>query len=315
VLLGNSRVDVGINPNSDSMPAAMRPAYNLGQPGTGSEVSLAYLRHAMHHQAIENVIIAVDYFNFIDRNPLDVPVRTTKTPQSDLARLADTPGIGNLQRIQQRAMDAIASTLSLSATLDSLATIVQQLKMHTADIDESGFNSGNGFREVIRRQGQRSLFKEKNDEYRIRCQTRDVPTPSDSVELQSFTEILKLCKTNHIEVFVFMHPYHCDVLDVIETTGHAKGFASWKSWIALECESFDVKCYDFATRNRWTSEPTPSGDDNQGLMKWYWESGHYRSALGDLMLFRMFHAEAGDADFGIRLGAFKIEPTPTTLQR
>ncbi len=35
IFLGNSRIDVGLNPASDQLPSDFRPAYNLGQPGTG----------------------------------------------------------------------------------------------------------------------------------------------------------------------------------------------------------------------------------------------------------------------------------------
>ena len=45
IVLGNSRVDLGIDPASEFWPEEMQPVYNAGKPGGGMWASLRYLQH------------------------------------------------------------------------------------------------------------------------------------------------------------------------------------------------------------------------------------------------------------------------------
>ena len=38
---------------------------------------------------------------------------------------------------------------------------------------------------------------------------------------------------------------------------------------------------DFSGYNEFTTEPVPKEGDLRTEMHWFWESGHYKSALGD----------------------------------
>jgi hypothetical protein len=68
--------------------------------------------------------------------------------------------------------------------------------------------------------------------------------------------------------------------------------------------------WDFGYVNSITVEPIPAADDLKP-MRWYWESLHYRTALGDLVLDRIFDhtdpARTLPPDFGFRLTGENVD--------
>ena len=42
--------------------------------------------------------------------------------------------------------------------------------------------------------------------------------------------------------------------------------------------------WDFSDATEFTTEPLPALDDVDSRMQWHWESSHYTSALGGLVL-------------------------------
>ncbi len=81
LLLGNSRVEVGIDPESSLWPAALHPVYNMALPGSGVEVSLRSLQHANNDGKIELVFMGVDFFGFLsNERTVAPPARTSRDP-------------------------------------------------------------------------------------------------------------------------------------------------------------------------------------------------------------------------------------------
>jgi hypothetical protein len=73
-----------------------------------------------------------------------------------------------------------------------------------------------------------------------------------------------------------------------------------------------VPVWDFSGYSTITTEPLPRlGSPDE--MKYYWDSSHFKSRVGDLVLDRIFATGQGDdalrADFGVLLAADTIEET------
>ncbi len=94
-------------------------------------------------------------------------------------------------------------------------------------------------------------------------------------------------------------------------------FEKWKREIvdlnAQVTSNHDIYPYpvwDFTGYNSITTEPVPKQDDERSRMRWYYESSHYRPALGNLMIARIFGEEnellRENPDFGVRLGRASI---------
>jgi len=65
VVIGNSRVDVGIDPLSGEWPATMRPVANLGVPGEGVDGSLVSLRFVLENTQATTVVLGLDFTDFL----------------------------------------------------------------------------------------------------------------------------------------------------------------------------------------------------------------------------------------------------------
>lgn len=301
ILLGNSRVDVGLNPTSRAFPTDYRPVYNLGQPGTGSAVALLYLEHVLDHYHPSHVLVGVDFLSYLEepgrrRNDPDVP-----NVSPELRRLSSIHDSGpDLARTHQRVHDVLAADLSLSALADSLRTLAAQEDPLSANITDQGFNSAQAFHSLIRVEGQAALFQQKNDEYEEKLRRQHAPDFGSSSEIAAVAGILERCHKQEIKVKLFIHPYHADVLRIIERTGHWDEFESWKRYLASVCNRHQVELWDFSEYSTVTLEKVPEPGDRKTVMDGYWESGHYRAAVGDLLLTRMF-GNPTVSGFGSRL--------------
>jgi len=52
--------------------------------------------------------------------------------------------------------------------------------------------------------------------------------------------------------------------------------------------------WDFSGYNSITSEPIPNAGDTSTQMKWYWESSHYKTEVGNFVLDRIFNYRQSD---------------------
>ncbi|WP_145172824.1 hypothetical protein [Rubripirellula lacrimiformis] len=319
LFLGNSRVDIGLDPRSDAIPPQFRPAYNLGQPGSGSELALRYFEHALSTSSPTTVVLGVDFLNFLRAPGLQSSEDgdgsgdsgTDSSVYNRLSSVDDGSG-WDWNRTSQRANDICAAALSLSALQDSLLTVLAQGNSNAADISTQGFNSGAAFRTLIHNEGQAALFRQKNEEYAKKCADRVAPPLEQSDELTAIEDLLSLATSRNIRILVFIHPYHADVLRIFETSGHWGDFEEWKVELSEICDRPGVQLWDFASFNPYSTETPPAAGDKKTVMKWYWESGHYRQALGDQMFVRMLNQDA--ASQGDR-GEWGTAITPTNIQQ
>ena len=299
VVLGNSRVDLGINPRSPYWPKGMEPVYNAGQPGGGMWTNLRYLQHVSADGNVRHAILGCDFFDFFKDQTTQRAPPVSHRSERRLVVTAD--GRTNTGRWRQSIADTVYGCFSMSALLDGMQTILKQGSRPVADIDSHGQTSGEPFRTIIARQGQYSLVQEKNEEYFGKLHRPGASLfehdGGDSFAWTTFDRILRHCEASQIQLTVFTHPYHTDILRLIGESGRWEDFQRWKRELSLRCgqSNSTVRLWDFACFHEVTSEALPSADDRQSVMDWYWESGHYRQETGDLMLRAIFGGPT-DAD-------------------
>ena len=61
LLLGNSRVEIGLDPESPLWPQDDRPVFNAAESGRDLAIALIRLRHAMETAPPRLVVVAVDF--------------------------------------------------------------------------------------------------------------------------------------------------------------------------------------------------------------------------------------------------------------
>lgn len=286
ILLGNSRFETGIDPTSAAWPADSRPVFNAGVPGTGPWTAVALLRRAGEKCPPWLIVAEVDFPDFlVAANEADPPPE----PPDDALHWLQT-------RLQV--------TLTLGALIDSAATLAAQHLPDPATLTEQGFNPQADYRVATARQGPGVLFAAKEAAYRQALLAAPQPSfdPHDNTALRGLVALLQIARAGGIRLVLVVPPYHVSYDALLHSTGRWPAFLAWKQSIVAEVRrattpSWRPELIDFAVANEQTGEPVPLGADRLKPMRFYWELGHFRPAMGDLMIERIF----GTGGFGDNL--------------
>jgi len=118
------------------------------------------------------------------------------------------------------------------------------------------------------------------------------------------------------EMHLFTSPSHAATYQLFHAVDLYERYEFWLKELvrineaeAARADTLPFPIWDFGYANSITVEPIPAIDDLRP-MRWYWESQHYRKALGDIVLDRIFdHADPArtlPSDFGVRLTSENI---------
>ena len=111
-----------------------------------------------------------------------------------------------------------------------------------------------------------------------------------------------------MRVFLTTYPYHAQYLMLFRELGLWPEFERWKRLLVQTVEresmhapqSSPVDLWDFAAFSPYATLPI-ARDASDGAGRWYWEAGHFKKELGDLMLNEIFRP-AVPAATGITIG-------------
>ena len=273
LLLGNSRVEGGFDPESEAFPSAVRPVFNGGQAGTFLSAGVPLMQEAIALGELQTVIVGVDFQDFLISRP-DAP---------------NNSGGGNNRYFPRLIGDALKSTLTFDATLDSIITIANRGNQHATTMTPFGYNPHREYEVFVMRQGHRALFDETSSDFKARYEGVEPPSFSSPLEHSGFRDlmaIIALAKQHQIRLIVFTHPYHGEWLDTLRSSGFWTSFVEWKRALRDLAATSSVSVYDFAVYNGFTTEPVPELHSTEPMRN-YWEAGHYKSTLGDELIHLM----------------------------
>jgi hypothetical protein len=314
LVLGNSRAEAGIDPASPAWSAADQPVFNLALPGAGLYEQRRMLQHALASGAVSRVLLGLELVDFLF-DPTRPPRTETPVPRDWERRLAvRADGRPNPDRPQQWLVDMSGAVMSLAALVDSIATVGAQGNPEAQTLTRFGFNPMTEYAGHVRSNGYFGVFEQKNQEYArfIVRQPRQV-VADDGRQAPGFTEltaILDLARNHGIELILFIHPYHAELLEAQILAGLLPATERWKRELVglLEREAAGRTVWplwDFSGFDAHTTEPVPKRGDFKAAMRWYWEPAHYKRDLGERILARML-GRVG-APLGHRLNQASID--------
>jgi hypothetical protein len=317
LLLGNSRSEIGLDPTSSRFPSVQRPVFNASFAGGDVCMSLLMLRDAVAVRVPLNVILAVDF-----QDLLTVPGESIVPSVAEQRLLVANDGSSNRRRQAQLWKDRLSSTLTVDALADSIRTVLDQDPVRSGTITSLGFNPLHEYHEFARRSGYYTLFSAKLRAYHQQFaaySTPDFARPRP-IMIRRDTCLRSLIRTagvNQIPLTLYIHPYHADFLEMLTEMRLWESFEDWKRRLAAELNeprlgSARVRLFDFSGFNDYTTEPVPAPGDTISAMRWYWEPGHYKSALGERVLTALFD---GDIGFGRILTVSNIEETLAEIRQ
>ena len=302
LLIGSSRIEVGFDPKSAAWPTAMQPVFNLGIPGSGPDSQSRILQHALATTQPKYVVFGV---SFVDAHkppthglfPTEAPVKKQARSQFE-ARLSVTQdGASNPGLVIARAKDLAATLLSLDALDDSILTVLFQRDGNRSRLTSLGFNTATGFHDLVRSDGTYNLFVDKD---RIKITEIIQWATEPRLEMEPLAQAIELAEQRGSEVVLVIAPVKADELEIYRQAGVMKLYDHWRSdvaeIVAVASRSGQASLWDFSAITPYTAEPLPPPSDRKTELNWFWESNHFKSALGDVIISRIFGN--GPADFG-----------------
>jgi hypothetical protein len=310
VIGGNSRPEIGIDPQSMCWERADQPVFNTAIPGANVFMQVRYVQHAVESGNARRVLFGVDFLDFlVDSRKGTGKVDWGRHARSYDGRLSRGSGTPAMPSSFQQAEDVVSGLFSMVALGDSIMTLTAQRYPHSATRREDGFNPAQDYLPIIRSEGQAVLFLQKNAEVRKRLQQDGLGVldseGNDTLPLLALRHLLQWAKSHDIEIVLFINPYHSDNLVQIEASGKWELFEEWKRQMTAVADEYAVPLWDFNAFDRYSTESPPPRKDRKSMLKWFWEPAHYRKELGDLMLAAMLGRACGmtpgPPQYGVRI--------------
>ena len=298
VVLGNSRADIGFDPDHPVWAARSLSAFNLAVPGSGIDAALRNLEWLSSRRQLRQVIVGLEFLDFLN--------------EPDWAESAPA-ATGD----PVTAAEKVRALFSVAALRDSVNTLGMRWDPYAATMTARGFNPLRDYIPIAAHDGYNLLFRQRAQDYarqyvKIGDRARDFERPK-SRAIVALTRILALCRERKVDLALVIYPYHANMLLMIDGAELWDAFGDWKRTMTrLVAASASVpggpsiQLWDFSGFHRYATEAIPQPGDRTTELAYYWEGGHFKKALGDLMLERIL-GNGGDRTFGALLTPDAVE--------
>jgi len=300
LIVGNSRVEMGMDPSHHCFSQDGWKVYNLGMPGAGVRTQLEYALNVMYQQPIKKILLSLDFTDFLSSSPQSAGGLPDMTTEASGGLEYLPSGKPNPDFLRIKLVDYYKSLFSLDAVVSSLKTVAMQRDFAT-DRDESGFNPARDFAQSVHVEGPRALFDQKIFElerkYSNKWYLRDTRGRLDQ-SFDDVSEFLAIAADRNVEVRLFTNPFHESYWDILEKQNLMPVYADWMQSMESLVRTHkggSVTFWDFSQDSPFIHEIVPPEGLKSGPLNWFWEPSHYRRELGDLMIDAMF-AESCNTD-------------------
>lgn len=323
VIFGSSRCDVGLDPASPVWRAVDHPIYNFSLPGANLAEMTALLQHVIALNSPADLphtaIVCLDFEFFLFR-PAAVLVQTTEVTNQPglnefdgrLAVLED--GMPNRQRYRRMSLDYAEGLFSMGALADSAITVSANVVPENWNITPQGHLAESMFRRPLAMDGVADLFAAENLDTLHRFSKRPVlsETPGGAIKrLSEVRKIIEIAKAHGMSVIFSIQPSHADAYEIFDQMGYWEDYERWKRALAElvaaeKRRGAAVTLWDFGGYETFSQERVPTGGDRTTRLQWFWDSVHYTSALGDIMVARMLKQQT-HVPYGVELTPEVVE--------
>jgi hypothetical protein len=299
LILGNSRAEIGFDPESLAWPDWARPVFNLALPGAGIGAVAGDFARALRGTNPKLVVVGLDFVDF----RVDPSAR-------DSFRLPPA-----MQDPWRELRENSSALLTMNAFADSLATIRAQHEPYPTGLTDAGFNPKHDYIAIARREGYFALFRQRDQENALNYSRGPKNVfqrgGSTSPAFDAVDTIMAIARSRGIAVRFVIYPYHAHTLALFHLTGLWPAYEDWKRELVRRVDaahgSMDVELWDFTGFGPYAAEAIPRPGDTRTDLQWYWEAGHFKKALGDVLLAEMFGVRTSGEGWGGRLSASDVD--------
>lgn len=299
LIVGNSRVEMGIDPDHSLFKKNNLRVFNLGQPGSNLSTQYGYALDILRGKDVKIALIAVDFIDFLtsEKNLSDPYHWPPKNTLSDYRRKFNWDGSPNGNYSYQYFKDIYLPLISLDTIQDSFQTLFNQ-RSKSANLLNNGFNPAEDMGQITHNEGVKTLFEQKIPQlitsFTSHSWKTNTPGYEWSPDFNKLQFLLNYLHTHEIETKVFINPYHIQYLEIIEYSGLTEEFTIWKKQLTKIISEISkdrkITLWDFSDPSNYICEPILSTSNKP--LKWFWEPAHYRKELGDIMVNNMFTNQA-----------------------
>lgn len=292
-IFGNSRAEIGFDPEHPAFAARGLSAFNYALPN--APVSTVYRELnwlATTGCSPSEAIIGLEFYDFFGSTEA-VPLPPADTPPAiDGKVLAET-------------------VFSITGLRDSAKTAALQRARYAATLTERGFNPLDNYIAEVENSGHYILFRQRADE-NARNWGRKAkaiqPPEGQSIDQQALDVLLAGIQASGGKARLVIYPYHAEIRLMQARLGLADLFNDWKRMVvAIAARHPGVEVWDFSGIGPETLEAIPAPGDRKTHLQYFWEAGHFKRALGDKVIARAMGAADADGRFGIQLTPDNIE--------
>lgn len=316
LIIGNSRPEMGLDPEHQCWPESAKPVFNMATPGISFYRQVRFAQHAVAAGDVKLVVFGMDFIDFLVRPGVNAdPTKWPVDERESVSLLVDGLGQTRDQFAMDRLKDMFKALASLNTLSDSVVTVVRQNHPSATTRTWLGFNEGERiYLPIIHSEGQKVLFKQKNDEVAARLARypwriyHSGTTWSTSFE--ALRRLIDYLKQKDIKLILFVNPYHADYLETIHRANLWRKFELWKSRLAEISEETQVELWDFSDYDRYSTEALKQDGKRGHMIEWFWEPAHYKRELGDKMLTSMLSETCGVSEhvyYGEKINMTRID--------
>lgn len=310
LLIGNSRIEMGLDPNHSCFQKSGAKVYNLGLPGMSVRGQLEYALNIIYQQPIERVLLSLDFVDFLVRTGQAPPAEDIEWDTSSSPQLRYAfDGSLNPDYSWKKVANHYRALFSLDALVSSAKTVALQAASHAnADRDDHGFNPARNFEHGVSVEGPHAFFSQKMAKLASKYQQGWSLTYNDGSLSRDFTfltEFLEISSRRGVDVILFTNPFHELFWDMLREN---RLYELHQEWLVLIQDKIaataiaDISMWDFSGNSEYIHETVPARGVKSKPLKWFWEPAHYRKQLGDLMLDTMLASECNtESRFGEKL--------------
>lgn len=292
LIAGNSRVLKGFDVYDPRLEQQLGIAHNLGLSGANMDELDHYTRLVINKRPLRTLIIGLDIGQFTEARSQD---------KSEAKKNNYLHGLYIVDTVK-RFSYALWSTQAIAAW----RSVISQ--PHTLTIRGSS-NYDEDLKTLVTL-GQRKLTMMIEHHVANRLRAVDSDSYERRVRLMDAL-IADVCMQGTV-VKLFISPVHARHLVLLQEVGLTEKSFQWKQALIEivgrhQASGCDVTLLDFGRITTYTTESFPDLDDHTYSMKWYWDSGHYKPALGLLVLQRMFNHADLTKEFGFTLTSAGVD--------
>jgi hypothetical protein len=311
IILGNSRAEIGFNPDYRGWSEKGYSAYDLAIAGTGLAISreqLDSLQQGGHAPAL--LVLGADFLDFLS------PPQWTPGP----VPLNKADSLAGLQW-------QFDSAFSMQSVTDAIKTLSMQNAREEESMTARGFNPLREYVKYAREQGYYALFQQRAQEnakaFLKKRQFTVLAPDSQTPSWHAFDGIVSAAGKQGSTLHIVIYPYHAQLLAMFEQLHWWPQFEQWKRYLVQRVAFWQaaypqahVTLWDFSGFTSYQCQPIPAKGNKVQGSPWYWEGGHFKPALGDLILAQVLDVpQTGGVAFGQHLDAATLETDSQRIAR